>query len=1179
MENNKKNRKGIFIIVPIVVMVIAVLFAILACIYFINPKQDKGHASIELSAAVDKIYLGGSGEISAILRYSGDGSTATENFFYDSDRPDLVSFEQKEGKYTGKYVIEPKKNSESFNDVIVNVTVSCVDNNDIEPSSMQLTVTDAKPLLLQFYRNQEDTEPTQIQIYQGYSISQINEIQLTSFNIPDYRPSSDYDSEWYDKDTNEFVSINNSTVFYGGSELNIYGRYRLNKSLKLIDELNGDNSHEFQTQLYFGESISDETLLKTLRETLDSTDDWAFEGWVPDLNDIDSENSFNAGLSKGIFVSVNSTLYAKWTSEIYFLHESPDAAGTEVLGTPTFNSVSITYHGNIPKLPEMSYKYADEKIRFIGWFSDIDSYSSDSQIQENEIYSGSAKQKFYDKTSICVTFEDQLNGKKNELWTIYGKSFRQQNISLPSITLRKGWTFEGRWHVEGYGEATENEILGMQYIWAVPISLSAIWNVKIRYFADIGEIKNVYGDGTYHEETIRYGNSLVNVIPYPQGQNNLWYCAGWYVDYSREGERIARMNTSSEEFIELYQNRCVNPDGKGYYLPLYAKWIANIQLDYNNSNFHIGELPAYVEIAYGQDFISQLPDRSQMSAPKGFSHGGGWCFNSSYIVSYDEATASWKNQIASYEYPLDMSRLYYEWNGESDTVTLNCYNADQTDVIFTKQITVRIGDPMPELDSTYIPTGNIPAGQFLGYFYEDVPYYSFYNNKLISARDWDMPKTEGKEYELYAKYGTTYLVTLDATDGDGGTKSIQASNGFPLPAGDFIAPTRTGYTFEGYFDESDSNVQYYDRNMSPTDKIWNSGAGKIVAHWKANKYAVQLNTNGGNALDESPITVEYDSSYGNGTYRDSSNKEVPLVDGKLPIPTKNNVQGDGGYWSYSFEGWFLDEQLITAESNVETAGNHELKAKWNAAWNKTCIITGTLITLADGTQIPVEQLTGQEQILVWNMDTGTFDVSPIFFLAHAETNRNPEFVQVITLIFSDGTDISIAGQHGFWNHTLNKYVFITAQNAKSFIGDWFNQVNIDEQGNKRPERVQLVDAIVHTQLTNVWSPISAEHLCYFANGMLVLPGLTEAFVNIFEVDPETMKYDEEAKNRDIEKYGLFTYEEFSKYLPIPESYFDVFGAKYLKVAFGKGLITWDDIIRLVKENPEFIYSEPFILAF
>ncbi|MDE7472315.1 MAG: hypothetical protein K2M68_01895, partial [Muribaculaceae bacterium] len=41
---------------------------------------------------------------------------------------------------------------------------------------------------------------------------------------------------------------------------------------------------------------------------------------------------------------------------------------------------------------------------------------------------------------------------------------------------------------------------------------------------------------------------------------------------------------------------------------------------------------------------------------------------------------------------------------------------------------------------------------------------------------------------------------------------------------------------------------------------------------------------------------------------------------------------------------------------------------------------GTLITLADGSLVPVESLTGSESLLVWNMLTGKFDEAPILFI-------------------------------------------------------------------------------------------------------------------------------------------------------------------------------------------------------
>ena len=80
--------------------------------------------------------------------------------------------------------------------------------------------------------------------------------------------------------------------------------------------------------------------------------------------------------------------------------------------------------------------------------------------------------------------------------------------------------------------------------------------------------------------------------------------------------------------------------------------------------------------------------------------------------------------------------------------------------------------------------------------------------------------------------------------------------------------------------------------------------------------------------------------------------------------------------------------------------------------------------------------------------------------------------------------------------------------------------------------------------------------------MLSMPGGIDGLFNIFEVDPDTMMYDKEAMAADIEKYGLFTYEDFEEL--IPEVIYEAFNCKYFKVAIGKGLITWDGIVGLIE---------------
>ena len=61
-----------------------------------------------------------------------------------------------------------------------------------------------------------------------------------------------------------------------------------------------------------------------------------------------------------------------------------------------------------------------------------------------------------------------------------------------------------------------------------------------------------------------------------------------------------------------------------------------------------------------------------------------------------------------------------------------------------------------------------------------------------------------------------------------------------------------------------------------------------------------------------------------------------------------------------------------------------------------------------------------------------------------------------------------------------------------------------------------------------------------------------------------MKYNTVAMERDIDQYGLYTYEEFTQTFQVPYEVFNAFNAQYFKVAIGKGLITEERITNLIK---------------
>lgn len=224
----------------------------------------------------------------------------------------------------------------------------------------------------------------------------------------------------------------------------------------------------------------------------------------------------------------------------------------------------------------------------------------------------------------------------------------------------------------------------------------------------------------------------------------------------------------------------------------------------------------------------------------------------------------------------------------------------------------------------------------------------------------------------------------------------------------------------------------------------------------------------------------------------------------------------------------------------------------------SCIAAGSLITLSDGSQVAVENLVGNEELLVWNMQTGSFDVAPIFFI----DNDPFSTYEVIELTFSDNSKVQIIDEHAFFNATIGKYVFLT-NNADQYIGHYFNKYN-NIGGQNDWNTVQLVNVEIFTTQTSAWSPVTYGHLCYYVNGMLSLPGGIEILTNIFDVDTELMKYDLISFNQDINEYGLFSYEEFCLIWDVPEVFFEAFNGKYLKVALGKELISIEDVTLLIE---------------
>ena len=382
-------------------------------------------------------------------------------------------------------------------------------------------------------------------------------------------------------------------------------------------------------------------------------------------------------------------------------------------------------------------------------------------------------------------------------------------------------------------------------------------------------------------------------------------------------------------------------------------------------------------------------------------------------------------------------------------------------------------------------------------------------------------------------------------------------------------PSKEHYEMEGLYDmPNGQGNKYLSITYNETTKKLQSEAtangwqqhsnGILYVNWTRISSAVSCNAVANNSIISKPT--------------------VQLTSGVASTITAPSISG------YNFSSWSVAGVSYTTTSitinvtlhrsyntgNITLAGSEHptqdayITIYYTEAPAEECVAEGTLITLADGRQVPVEQLTGNERLLVWNLKTGRFDSAPILFIDSEEA----KVYDIINLYFSDGTHVKVISEHAFWDFDLNKYVYLR-EDASKYIGHYFNKQVTDKHGKMAWEKVQLTDVSITKEYTTAWSPVTEKHLCLYVNGMLSMPGGTEGLANTFEVNGRTMKIDRAKYRKDIKTYGVYTYEEFYELYPVPQEMFEAVDGQYLKVAIGKGLLTHEELTYLIERYSKF----------
>lgn len=272
--------------------------------------------------------------------------------------------------------------------------------------------------------------------------------------------------------------------------------------------------------------------------------------------------------------------------------------------------------------------------------------------------------------------------------------------------------------------------------------------------------------------------------------------------------------------------------------------------------------------------------------------------------------------------------------------------------------------------------------------------------------------------------------------------------------------------------------------------------------------------------------------------------------------SKSNWKGD------SWEGWYcveenkkIDEEnkqfisTLNFETYPKLADNASLSFQ---ATGSSCILPSSLIMLPDGLYKQAGLLKPGDIVMSFNHETGRLE--PTEIIINDDIDEPEQTYDVIHLIFDNGNETDIVYEHGFFDLTLNKYVYLHTYDACNFIGHEFV---FFKNLNGQIERIKLIQVIINKMVTRVCSPVTANNLNIISDNMLSMPGGITGLFNIFEYENESLKYDIKKKNEDIKKYGLLDYSSFDKYLP--KELYDKLPCKYMAISIGKGFISWNTI--------------------
>ena len=591
---------------------------------------------------------------------------------------------------------------------------------------------------------------------------------------------------------------------------------------------------------------------------------YIFSGWTT----VSDGSGTSYADSNHITTSTDVTLYAKWITGV---NKSVTFNGN----SSTSGSMTAQSAGTATALN--SNAFLRTNYTFTGWNTAAN--GTGYGYTDNAVYAFTTDTTLYaqwqlSRTPYTVTFYANAVDAT-------GTTASQTADTTTALTIsgfsRPGYNFLG-WN-ETYNSTSASFRDGQNYAFNANKNLYAIWVAQAPNnvtFDGNGATSGTTASQTASSSTTLNSNGFI-----------------------RDGYTFLKWNTAANGSGISYNSGYTYSFAAG--LPLYAIWSRNLTISYSSNLATSGDTPTTQSYYVGGPTITVSNNAGNL-ARTGFTFSG-------WNTAADGTGRAYATGGSNSSFTNDTT-LYAQWIGSTYYIL---YSGNG-----------HTGGTAPTTDSLVYGgsgitiSGNTGSLQKTGYTFSGWATEADGTGTQYAVGATN--QTFAADTVLFAKWtGNTYTITYDANIGTGETTSASFLYGNTLTLNN---PTRTGYSFTGWYDTTTAGSKIADGGAAYTA----AQSRTLYGRWLINSYTYTYNGNGG-SVDTS--TVVY-------TYGDS--------DITLRTPTRA---------SYQFEGWYTAD---TGGVRIGSAGQQHTPTATRtlfAQWTQLSLVglagatkVGTIVTSA-----------------------------------------------------------------------------------------------------------------------------------------------------------------------------------------------------------------------------------------